>query len=137
MTQETHPVVDFTHENLESLFKRVLGKILILGLLSALAVWIGSGWRNAAMLAVGAAISAASILEWRRMVRVINARLDMQKTATNAYTVALFFVLKLILFAGVIYVSLKYIQGSVWALLYGLGLAVLTIGWEGIRLIRD
>jgi hypothetical protein len=61
----------------------------------------------------------------------------MQKTATNAYAVALFFVLKLILFAGVIYVSLKYIQGSVWALLYGLGLAVLTIGWEGIRMLRD
>jgi hypothetical protein len=137
MTQETHPIVDFTHENLESLFKRVLGNILILGLLSAMAVLIGSGWRNAAMLAVGAAISAASIMEWRRMVRAINARLDMQKTATNAYAVALFFVLKLILFAVVIYVSLKYIQGSVWALLYGLGLAVLTIGWEGIRLIRD
>jgi hypothetical protein len=137
MTEETHPILGLTEETLEAMLKRAIRNTLILGLIPALVLLVATGWRDAAMLATGALISAASIFEWLRLVRVINARLDMQKTATNAYAVALFFVLKLILFAGVIYGSLKYIQGSVWALLYGLGLAVLTIGWEGIRMLRD
>ncbi len=87
---------------------------------------VASGWRNAAMLAVGALISAASILEWQRLVRLINARLDKQKTPRSAPLVVTFFVLRLTVFAGVIYGSLKCFQGSVVALLCGLGLAVVA-----------
>ena len=49
----------------------------------------------------------------------------------------MFFVLRLTIFAGVIYGSLKCFQGSVVALLCGLGLAVLAMGWEALRLLRD
>jgi hypothetical protein len=137
MTQEPHPIVDLTHEDLNAMLHRAMRNTLILGLVAALAVLIGGGWRNGAMLAVGAAISAASIWEWQRLVRVINARMDRQKTPASSPLVVLFFVLRLTVFAGVIYVSLKCIHGSVVALLFGLGLAVLTIGWESIRLLRD
>jgi len=137
MTQEPHPIVDLTHEDLNAMLHRAMRNTLILGLVAALAVLIGGGWRNGAMLAVGAAISAASIWEWQRLVRVINARMDRQKTPASTPLVVLFFVLRLTVFAGVIYVSLKCIHGSVVALLFGLGLAVLTIGWESIRLLRD
>jgi hypothetical protein len=41
------------------------------------------------------------------------------------------------IFAGVIYGSLKFIHGSAVALLCGLGLAVLTLGWEAIQLLRN
>jgi hypothetical protein len=51
--------------------------------------------------------------------------------------VVLFFVLRLTIFAGIIYGSLKCFQGSVVALLCGLGLAALAVGWEVIRLLRD
>jgi hypothetical protein len=37
----------------------------------------------------------------------------------------------------VIYGSLKCFQGSVVALLCGLGLAALTVGWEAVVLLRD
>jgi hypothetical protein len=137
MTQESHPIVDLTQQDLDAMLHRAMRNTLILGLVAALAVLIGGGWRNGAMLAVGAAISAASIWEWQRLVRVINARMDKQKTPASAPVVVLFFVLRLTVFAGVIYVSLKCIHGSVVALLFGLGLAVLTIGWESIRLLRD
>jgi hypothetical protein len=137
MTQESHPIVDLTHEDLDAMLHRAMRNTLILGAVAALMVLIGGGWRNGAMLAVGAAISAASIWEWQRLVRVINARMDQQKTPASAPIVVLFFVLRLTVFAGVIYVSLKCIHGSVVALLFGLGLAVLTIGWESIRLLRD
>ena len=59
------------------------------------------------------------------------------ETPASAPIVVLFFVLRLTVFAGVIYGSLKCFQGSVAALLFGLGLAVLAIGWEAIRLMRD
>ena len=49
----------------------------------------------------------------------------------------LFFVLRLTVFAGAIYGSLKCFQGSVIALLCGLGLAALAIGFEAIRMLRD
>jgi hypothetical protein len=110
---------------------------LILGLLSALAVLIGSGWRNAAMLVTGTLISAASILEWQRLVRVINAKLNNRKTPRSAPAVVIFFVLRLTVYAGAIYGSLKCFQGSVVALLCGLGLSALTVGWEAVRLLRD
>jgi hypothetical protein len=137
MTQETHPIVDLTHEDMDALFQRALRNSLILGMISALAVLIGGGWRSAAMLLTGTLISAASILEWQRLVRLINARLDQRKTPASAFAAVLFLVLRLTIFAGVIYGSLKCLHGSIAALLCGLSLAVLAIGWEAIRLLRD
>jgi uncharacterized membrane protein len=137
MSQPTHPIVDLTNEDLDAMLKRALRNTLILGTISALAVLIGGGWRNGAMLATGMLISAASILEWQRLVRVINARLDNQKTPASAPVVVIFFVLRLTVFAGAIYGSLKCFHGSVVALLFGLSLAVLAIGWEAIGLLRN
>ena len=137
MTEETHPIVDLTQADLDAMLHRAFRNTLILGLVSALAVLIGAGWRNGAMLMTGTLISAASIWEWHRLVRVINARMDKQKTPASAPVVVLFFVLRLTVFAGVIYGSLKCLHGSAVALLCGLGLAVLTIGWEALRLLRD
>ena len=137
MTQETHPIVDLTNEDLDAMLRRALRITLIVGAISSLAVLIGAGWRSGAMLLTGALISAVSILEWQRLVRVINARLDNQKTPASAGVVVLFFVLRLTIFAGVIYGSLKCFHGSVTALLCGLCLAVLAIGWEALRLLRN
>jgi uncharacterized membrane protein len=137
MSQPTHPIVDLTNEDLDAMLKRALRNMLILGTISALAVLIGGGWRNGAMLATGMLISAASILEWQRLVRVINARMDNQKTPASAPVVVIFFVLRLTVFAGAIYGSLKCFHGSVVALLFGLSLAVLAIGWEAIGLLRN
>jgi len=137
MTETSHPIVALTDEALQALLKRAMVITLALGMLSALALWIASGWRNAAMLAVGALISAASVMEWQRLVRLINAKLDSQKTPRGAVLVVTFFMLRLIIFAGVIYVSLKCFQGSAIALLFGLGLAVIAIAWEALRLLRD
>jgi len=137
MTEETHPLAGLTDEALAALLKRAIRNTLILGLVLALVLMIASGWRNAAMLATGAAISAASILEWQRLIRLINAKLDKQKTPRSAGVVVLFFVLRLTVFAAVIYGSLKCFQGSVVALLCGLGLAVAVTVWEALRLLRD
>jgi hypothetical protein len=89
------------------------------------------------MLATGTAISAASIYEWRRLARFIAAKMDKKQTPRGAGFVVVIFVLRLTVFAGAIYVSLKFLRGSAVALLCGLSLAVLAIGWGAIRLLRD
>jgi hypothetical protein len=137
MTEEHNPIVDITHEALQAMLGRALRNTLILGAISALIALISGGWRSSAMLLTGMAISAVSILEWRHLVRLFNARLDKQKTPASAFAAVVFFVLRLTVFAGVIYGSLKCFHGSVVALLCGLSLAVLTVGWEAIRLLRD
>ena len=137
MSQETHPIVDLTQTDLDAMLHRALRNTLILGIVAALIVWIGGGWPSAALLLTGTLISAASIWEWQRLIRLINARLDKQKTPASAPVVVLFFVLRLTVFAGVIYGSLKCLHGSIVALLFGLSLAVLAIVWEAIRLLRE
>ena len=137
MTEETHPLGDLTDEALHALLKRAIRDTLILGAIPAAVLWAASGWRDAAMLATGSAISAASILEWQRLIRLINAKMDNQKTPKGAFLAVVFFVLRLTVFAGAIYGSLRCFQGSVVALLCGLGLAVLATAWEALRLLKD
>jgi hypothetical protein len=137
MSEETQPLADLSDAALQALLQRAIRDTLILGAISAVALLIASGWRNAAMMAVGAAISAASILEWQRLVRFINARMDHKKTPRGTVTVVVFFVIRLTVFAGVIYGSLKCFHGSAIALLCGLGLALAATAWEALRLLRD
>lgn len=137
MNEETHTLAGLTDAGLDALLRRAVRITLIIGLLGALAVWKASGWRNGAMLATGTLISAASILEWRRLIRIINARLDNQQIPQGAGLAILFLTIRLAIFAGVIYGSLKCFHGSVLALLCGLGLAVLAIVWEALRLLRN
>ena len=136
-TEETPPLAGLSDEALQAILRRAIRDTLILGLVATVIVWIAAGWRNAAMLAVGAAISAASILEWQRLIRLINARLDERKSPSGAVTVVVFFVVRLAIFAAAIYGSLKCFQGSAIALLCGLGLAMIAMAWEALRLLRE
>lgn len=137
MNGDSHPVLELSDDAAEKMLQRAMRNSLILGTIGAVALLIGSGWRNAAMLMTGTLISAASILEWQRLARVIRAKLDNQKAPRSAPAVVVFFVLRLTIYAGVIYGSLICFQGSTVALLCGLGLAAFAIAWEAVRLLLD
>ncbi len=137
MNDAPHPVADLTDAALDAMLRRAMRVTLILGAVPAVILGMASGWRNGAMLAVGAASSAASIWEGRRLIQLVTARLDQEKTPRGATMVVGLFLLRLILFATVIYGSLKGLRGSVIALLCGLALAVVAIAWEALRLLRD
>jgi hypothetical protein len=137
MSEETRSLAELTDEGLQALLKRAMRITLIVGGLAALVLWKASGWRDAAMMATGAAISSASIHEWRRLVRFLNSKLDRKQAPKGAAVSAVLFVLRLGVFGGAIYGSLKCFRGSVVALLCGLGLAVLAMVWEAVRLLRD
>jgi Na+/H+-translocating membrane pyrophosphatase len=136
MSGETQPIASLTDEALQALLQRAIRITLILGLLVSLILTIASGWRNGAMFLTGALISAASILEWQRLVRLINARMRQQKAPRGAVLVLGFFLLRLIFFAAAIYGSLRCFQGSPMALVCGLCLSVATLMWEALRLLR-
>jgi hypothetical protein len=137
MTQEAHPLLELPNDAAEVMLQWAMYKTLILGVIASLVLLVASGWRNASMLMVGALISAASIFEWQRLARVIRAKLDAEKTPRSAPAVVVFFILRLVLYGGAIYVSLKCLQGSAVALLCGLGLAALTILWQALRMLLD
>ena len=137
MTEPVHALENLTDQGLEALLKRAFRIIVVLGIIASLVILKASGWRNAAMLATGAAISAASIFEWLRLTRLVRAKMDRQQTPQGAAVASIFFVIRLLVFAGVIYGSLKCFQGSVVALLCGLGLAILAMLWEAIGLLRN
>lgn len=137
MTQEAHPLIDLPNDAAEVMLQRAMVKTLIIGVIASVVLLVASGWRNAAMLMTGALISGASIFEWQRLARVIRAKLEAEKTPRSTAAVVVFFVLRLILYGGAIYVSLKCFQGSAVALLCGLGLAAITILWQALRLLLD
>ncbi|KAA6464993.1 hypothetical protein DYQ86_03300 [Acidobacteria bacterium AB60] len=126
-----------TDEALHALLLRATRLTAVLGAVLAVILWIAMSWRDAAMMAVGAAISALSILEWQRLIRLFNARMDQQKMPRGAVMVVGFFLLRLFLFGAAIYGSLKCFKGSAIALLVGLGLAVVATMWQALRLLRD
>jgi hypothetical protein len=137
MSEEPHPILGLTEESVEALLKRAIRNTLILGCVPGLVLLVATGWRDAAMLLTGALISAASIYEWLRLARLMNARLRKQKAQRGAILVIAFFLVRLMFFAAAIYGSLKCFQGSPIALLCGLSLAVATLLWEAIRLLKE
>ena len=137
MTQEAHPLLELPNDAAEVMLQGAMYKTLILGVIASVVLLVASGWRNASMLMVGALISAASIFEWQRLARVIRAKLDAEKTPRSAPAVVVFFILRLVLYGGAIYVRLNCLQGSAVALPCGLGLAALTILGQALRVLLD
>lgn len=137
MTEQASLLSGLTEEALEALLKRAIRNTLILGLIVSLLLTIASRWGTGALFMTGTAVSAASIFEWLRLVRLINARMRNQKAQRGAVLVIGFFLLRLCFFAAAIYGSLKCFRGSPMALVCGLSLAVATLMWEALRLLRD
>jgi len=136
-TPPAHPIVEMTDADLAAMMVRAVRVTAILGLIISLILLFAMGWQNAALFAVGAAISAASIYEWMRLIRLFNARLDQQKAPRGATLVISLFLLRLVFFAGAIYGSLKCFQGSPIVLVCGLALAIAGLVWEAFRLLRS
>lgn len=133
----THPIVDFTFADLTALLRRAVRLTVALGVTIALILWLAAGWQTGALFAVGAALSVGSIFEWGRLFRVVNARMDgARSSGLGTGLVVGLFLLRLTVFAVVIYGSLKFLHGSPIALLCGLGLALAGLVWEAMRVLR-
>jgi hypothetical protein len=99
-------------------------------------VWWKMGWQSAVLLLVGAAISGSGLYEWLRLMTAVMVRMDSGEKARPMGRVLTGFFLRLGLTVAVLYVSLKVLNGSVYALAAGLALGVFALSIEGLRLIK-
>jgi hypothetical protein len=92
---------------------------------------------------VGSVISGSGLWEWLRLATAMMARMDMNAAQGDAAAkvrpmgrILLGFLARLGLTVALLYVSLKLLNGSVYALAAGLGLGVFCLSVEGLRLIK-
>lgn len=121
-------------------FRRtMLSAVRLLVVVTAVAVplvWWKMGWQSAALLVVGAAISGSGLWEWLRLMTAVMARMDSGAKARPMGMVLAGFFLRLGLTVALLYVSLKTLNGSVYALAAGLALGVFSLTIEGLRLVK-
>ena len=110
--------------------------LAVLTVLAAPVLWWKLGWQSAALLVVGAAISGSGLWEWLRLMTAVMVRMDAGAEAKPLGMVLLGFFLRLGLTVVLLYVSLKFLDGSVYALAAGLGLGVFSLSVEGVRLMK-
>jgi ATP synthase I chain len=113
---------------------RLLAIFAVLGIALA---WWKLGWPSAALLAVGAAISASGLWEWMRLMAVVISRMDAGAKPRPMGTVLVGFFMRLGIALVALYVSLKYLDGSVYALAAGLLLGMVALTIEALRLVRS
>ncbi len=121
-------------------FKRTLWSALrLMALITVVAaplVWWKMGWQSALLLVVGALISGSGLFEWLRLMTAVMVRMDGGEKARPMGLVLMGFFLRLGLTVAALYVSLKLLNGSVYALAAGLALGVFALSIEGLRLIK-
>jgi len=121
-------------------FKRTIWSALrllvVITVVAAPAVWWKLGWQSAALLLVGAVISGSGLFEWLRLMSAVMVRMDGGGTARPMGMVLFGFFLRLGLTVVLLYVSLRVLNGSVYALAAGLALGVFALTVEGLRLMK-
>jgi hypothetical protein len=126
----------FTDADVRATLVRTLRLLAVLTLIGMALVGWKLGWRSAVLLLVGAAMSGSGLWEWMRLMSAVMARMDAGRKASPMGLVLTGFFLRLGLAIGVLYVSLKYLNGSVIALAVGLGLGIASLTFEAIRMAR-
>ena len=126
----------FTDADVRATLVRTLRLLAVLTLLGMALVGWKLGWRSAVFLLVGAGISGSGLWEWMRLMSAVMARMDAGGKARPMGMVLTGFFLRLGLAVVVLYVSLKYLNGSVIALAVGLGLGIASLTFEAIRMAR-
>jgi hypothetical protein len=121
-------------------FKRTVWSALrLMALITVVAaplVWWKMGWQSAVLLLVGVLISGSGLFEWLRLMTAVMVRMDGGEKARPMGLLLTGFFLRLGLTVAALYVSLKVLNGSVYALAAGLALGVFALSIEGLRLIK-
>lgn len=134
--QTSEPMFDFSDAQFVGALRRSMRNIAVLGLVLAGLLTAFYGWQTGLMLLIGAAVSFTGVWEWRRLVAAINARLDANQSPQSMGRTITTFVFRLTMVGVVLYGSLKYLGGSVYALIAGLSLAMVMLTVEAFRMLK-
>jgi hypothetical protein len=127
----------FNEGDVRAVLVRTIRLLAILAAVGMVLVGFKLGWRSSVLLLVGAAISATGLWEWMRLMSAIMERVDGAVTVRPMGMVLTGFFLRMGLTIAVLYVSLKFLHGSVIALAFGLGLGIASLIFEVIQLARS
>ena len=130
----------FMDNDLRDVLNRALRSVIIALLVGIPVIWFAWGWRSMLLFVVGGVIAATGILEWRQLMAAVLVRLDKagSRGAPRPVGPVLFwFFVRLVAAAGLLYVSLRSLDGKVVALLLGIALAVAALFVEALRLFRS
>jgi hypothetical protein len=127
----------FTEADVRTTLIRTLRLLGVLTVAAMALVGWKLGWRSAVLLLIGAAISGSGLWEWMRLMAAVMARMDTGANARPMGLVLTGFFLRLGLTIAVLYVSLKFLHGSVIALALGLGLGIASLTVEAIKMARE
>ncbi|MES2392661.1 MAG: hypothetical protein V4555_13530 [Acidobacteriota bacterium] len=133
------PLANFTDDDATRTIVRALRLLAVVTLIATPVVWWKMNWQSALLLVAGAAISGAGLWKWLRLMTVVMAAMDANgggNVAKPTGRVLMGFFLTLGLMLLVLYVSLKYLDGSVYALAAGLALGVFALTFEALRLVK-
>ena len=127
---------NFTDADFRRTILSALRLLVVITAVGVPLVWWKLGWQSAVLLLVGALISGSGLWEWLRLMTAVMARMDHGEKARPMGMVLVGFFLRLGLTVVLLYVSLKVLNGSVYALAAGLALGVFTLTVEGLRLMK-
>ena len=133
------PIDGFTDEDSRRVILRALRLLAVVTAIAVPVVWWKMSWQSAVLLLVGAGISAAGLWKWLRLMSLVMAKMDTAEgdgMARPMGRVLAGFFLTLGLSLAALYVSLKYLDGSVYALAAGLAMGVFALTFEGLRLVK-
>ena len=136
MSAGTNSIGEFKDEDFRSMMLRAMRLIAVLAAVLTPLLWWKSGWQTAALLWVGAGISAIGLWKWLRLAMAVMQRMDAGGQARPMAGVLLWFFAQLAGAFVVLYVSLKFLNGSVYALVGGLGLGAIALSIEGFRAMK-
>ena len=131
---ETLP--SFDEGDVRAVLLRTMRVLAVLTAVGMVVIGLKLGWRSAVLLLVGAGISATGLWEWMRLMGAIMERVEGEVTVRPMGMVLTGFFLRMGLTIAVLYVSLKFLHGSVIALAAGLGLGIAALLFEVIKLAR-
>ncbi len=127
---------NFSDEDFRRTMLRALRLLAAMTMLLTPLLWWKMGWQSAALLWVGAAISGSGLYEWLRLMTAVMAQMDGGGKGRPMGIVLLSFFLRLGMAVAALYVSLKFLDGSIYALAGGLGLGVFALSMEGLRAMK-
>ena len=126
----------FSDDDFRRTMLRALRLLAVVTVVALPVVWWKLGWQSAVLLLVGSTISGSGLWEWLRLMTAVMARMDVGGEARPLGLVLAGFFLRLGLTIVVLYVSLKFLDGSVYALAAGIGLGIFALSFEALRLVK-
>ncbi len=127
---------DFGDAEFRRLMQRGLRLMVVIAAVAAPLFWWKLGWQSAVLFVVGGAVSGSGVWELLRLMTAVMERMDEGRVPRPMASVLVSFFVQLGLAVGALYVSLKYLDGSVYALAGGLGLGVFALTIEGLRTVK-